>query len=166
MASSLPDGGSARVLSAVLCATMIETGCLDGGGGGLLGREGPGGPRGLGTAHGGRWINWTCPVWRPAMARSVEWGAVAIASSPAHKPQHATLHYDRSAGYAPLGLSDVSHSPYRLTVSPISKTQTRRRSDTASQPRRHAIPRTRSLNSSSATSFPSASSQMITLFGG
>src|SRR6266566_6544004 len=66
----------------------------------------------------------------------------------------------------PLELSYVSHSPYLFTLSPISKTTTRLRSATASQPRRHASPLTFSLNSSSATSFPRDSFQNITLLGG
>ena len=63
-------------------------------------------------------------------------------------------------------LSHVSHSPYRTTVSPTWNTTTRRRSATASQPRLHASPLTFSLNSNSATSCASASSQRMTLFGG
>lgn len=66
----------------------------------------------------------------------------------------------------PLGLSHVSHSACRFIRSPISKTTTLRRNATASHPRRQARPRTLSLNSSSATSLPMASSHRITLFGG
>ena len=68
--------------------------------------------------------------------------------------------------YAPRGLSHVSHSPYRSTVSPTWNTTTRLRNATASHPRRQASPLTFSLNSSSATSCAMASSHSMTLFGG
>lgn len=66
----------------------------------------------------------------------------------------------------PLGLSQVSHSPYLVTCCPTSNTTTRRRRATASHPRLQTMPLTLSLNSSSATSQPRASSHKITLFGG
>lgn len=70
------------------------------------------------------------------------------------------------SGDVPRGLSHVSHSPNRTTLSPTWNTTIRLRSATASHPRRHVRPLTFSLNSSSATSWPSASSHRITLFGG
>ena len=66
----------------------------------------------------------------------------------------------------PRELSHVSYSALLAIVSCTSKTTTLRRRATASQPRLQAIPRTRSLNSSSATSTPAASSHRTTLFGG
>lgn len=67
---------------------------------------------------------------------------------------------------SPRGLSQVSHSLYLVTCSATVNTTTRRRNDTASHPRRHAMPRTLSRNSNSATSLPMASSHKMTLLGG
>lgn len=67
---------------------------------------------------------------------------------------------------SPRKLSHVSHSLYLVIDVSSLYTTTLRRNATASQPLLHANPRTRSLNSSSATSFPCASSQTTTLFGG
>ena len=54
VASNRPDGGRERVVKAVLWAMIMETGCLDGGGGGFDGIEDPGGPLGFGKGQGGR----------------------------------------------------------------------------------------------------------------
>ena len=81
VATRLPDGGTVSVVSALSCAMNIDTGCLTGRVGGLGGAE-IGGPRGSDGAHGGRWMRWTCPIWRPGIASRVEYAAVAIASKP------------------------------------------------------------------------------------
>jgi hypothetical protein len=54
VASSRPDGGTDRVVRAVVCATIIEIGCFVGAGGGLRGGAEDGGPDGVGGEHGGR----------------------------------------------------------------------------------------------------------------
>jgi hypothetical protein len=54
VASKRPDGGTERVVSAVVCAAIIATGCFVGGGGGLRGGEEEGGPIGVGGTQGGR----------------------------------------------------------------------------------------------------------------
>ena len=54
VASSLPDGGTEIVVSAVVCATIIDTGCFVGAGGGGIGGTDGGGPMGCGGGHGGR----------------------------------------------------------------------------------------------------------------
>jgi hypothetical protein len=82
VASSLPDGVTARVVIAVLCATITE--CDDfavSGGGGRAGTGG-GGPMGTGGGQGGRWISCTCPGCRAGAARSVEYAPVAMAMTP------------------------------------------------------------------------------------
>lgn len=59
VASSLPDAGSDKVVRAVVCAAIMDTGCLVGAGGGLEGGDEGGGPIGVGGAHGGRCMSWT-----------------------------------------------------------------------------------------------------------
>ena len=54
VASNLPDGGIDILVKAEVCATIIETGCLEGGGGGFRGSDDDGGPLGAGAGHGGR----------------------------------------------------------------------------------------------------------------
>jgi hypothetical protein len=54
VASNRPDGGTERVVSAVVCAAIIETGCFVGGGGGFRGGDEEGGPIGVGATQGGR----------------------------------------------------------------------------------------------------------------
>lgn len=71
VASNRPDGGTDKVVSAVVCATMIEIGCLDWAGGGFQGGEDDGGPNGVGGEQGGRCISWTWPICRPGMTRRV-----------------------------------------------------------------------------------------------
>lgn len=66
-------------------AAMIETGCFEGGGGGFRGRAEEGGPVGTGGGQGGRCTSCTWPSWRPAIAKSVAYGPVAIASKPKRK---------------------------------------------------------------------------------
>ena len=51
----------------------------------LRGVEGGGGPLGTGGEQGGKWINCTWPICRPAMASNVEYAPVAIASIPARR---------------------------------------------------------------------------------
>jgi hypothetical protein len=156
---------------AVLCATITECGCfvVCAGGGRGGGTEG-GGPMGTGRGQGGRCMSCTCPGCRPGAASSVEYAPVAIAMTPDACDPRQTFKQmgpvDKGQRDSPLELSYVSHSPYLFTLSPISKTTTRLRSATASQPRRQASPLTFSLNSSSATSFPRASFQNMTLLGG
>jgi hypothetical protein len=71
VASNRPDGGTDKVVSAVVCATIIEIGCFVGAGGGLRGSDDDGGPDGVGGGQGGRWISWTWPICRPCMASRV-----------------------------------------------------------------------------------------------
>lgn len=101
------------------------------------------------------------------MASNVEYAPVAIASIPARRyvGYGSRLQYIRIHD-SPLGLSQVSHSLYLVTCSATVNTTTRRRNDTASHPRLHAMPRTLSRNSNSATSLPMASSHKMTLLGG
>ena len=49
-----PDGGTDSVERAVLCAAIIDIGCLVGAGGGGVGRVLAGGPKGSGGLQGGR----------------------------------------------------------------------------------------------------------------
>ena len=55
VASNRPDGGTDNVVRPVVCAAMMETGCLEGGGGcRFFGVDEGGGPRGVGGTQGGR----------------------------------------------------------------------------------------------------------------
>ena len=61
VASRRPEGGKAKVVNAVVWATMIVTGCFVGGGGGFRGGEAGGGSLEIGGLQGGRCTNWTWP---------------------------------------------------------------------------------------------------------
>lgn len=54
VASNRPDGGTDRVVNAVVCATITDTGCFVGGGGGLRGSDEDGGLDGAGGGQAGR----------------------------------------------------------------------------------------------------------------
>jgi hypothetical protein len=82
VARKRPEGGMESVVRAEVCATMTDTGCFKGGGGGFWGSKEEGGPVSAGSGQGGRCINCTWPIWRPAIVRRVEYGAVAMASKP------------------------------------------------------------------------------------
>jgi len=61
VATSRPEGGTLSVVKEVVCATIIETGCLEGVEKDLVdrcvaGRDGGGDGRG-GPGHGGKWIS-------------------------------------------------------------------------------------------------------------
>lgn len=81
-----PEGGTERVESAVVWAAKKETGCLVGAGGGGVGGEEDGGPKGCGGLQGGKWTSCTCPVCLPGMASNVECVFVAMASKPMDVP--------------------------------------------------------------------------------
>lgn len=172
VARNWPEAGTDRVVKAVVWAAMIATGCLVGAGGGGRGGIDDGGPIGCGGGHGGRWTSCTCPVWRPGIASSVECVPVARASRPANGNIASALQRARLCiledcnDIVPRVLSQVSHSLNLVIDVSTLNTTTLLRNATASHPLRQANPRTRSLNSSSATSFSCASSQKITLFGG
>lgn len=111
-----------------------------------------------------------CPICRPGITSRVAYGAVAMARTPSKHAmngfQEKRANTRNQSSGLPRGLSQVSYSPLLITVSFTSKTTTLLRRATPSQPRRQVRPPTFSLNSSSATSVPAASSQRITLFGG
>lgn len=54
VASNRPDGGTDKVVNAVVCATIIDIGCFVGVGGGLRGGDEGGGLDGAGGEQGGR----------------------------------------------------------------------------------------------------------------
>lgn len=131
-------------------------------GGGWTGRGGASG-------HGGRCINCACPCWRPGIARRVEFGAVESARRPetSDEVSKPSIQVSHGGDISPRSFTEVSYSPYRvMTPSSILNTTTRLLRATAIHSRLDASPRTRSRNSSSATSCPRASSQTTTLFGG
>lgn len=54
VASNRPEGGTASVVSAVVCAAIMDMGCCCVAGGGFLGGAEGGGPRGSGATQGGK----------------------------------------------------------------------------------------------------------------